>query len=391
MENLLYVPVARHANLRQLDNLLHGLPSPPRRAADAVIIRTHDPEAKELLTSPDIQGRVRHRVEMKPLFLLTLSDREFRLTPLGSEEGGDGPQLGQSTVVQCVRQAELTILARQPGALLPPAPNFHYEGPNGSHYASFLRVGTALQSIDAVDAVSFWTMPYLTANSAVVLDSPSILALGLNLPRYIADCGYGGRFHLRLVECQRSYDEPAHALVQRLSAPAERLTHVLLIMSVSSTGRLRDQLASALGTMTEQVTIVSLFGSAPGRAATHTVHEEILCPLDEQLLRHPLDTAPLLRYDPAECLRCRAGSAVVRIDPNTYLVEVAAAISQVRVRIGDAADGRRFVERYRGLGSLTVHRDQHDRQRHHMVHIDVARLLRSRGFEARLQDVLVSC
>ncbi len=380
LENLLYFPIPRHANLLQLDNVLYELPSAFRRSTDAVVLRAHDPEAKELLTRPELQDRLSHRIEMKPLWLLTANDREYRLTDIRSKtsETTTLNLRGVPNLVNILRHAEMFAYARQPGAFLPAAANFHYEGPNGGHYESFLRVGTALQSMDVLDGISFWILPYVTLDTSIILDSSSILALGLNLSRYIVDCGYATTSQIRLVECIRSYDEPPQALVQRLLNSGDQFAHLLVILSASSTGRLRDRLVTALQGISKQLTVITLYSSADSTGSVPASREQLLCQLGSELSRH----------EPANCPLCRARSEIIRIDRHTYLLEVAAGTSKIRITKKNAKDAREFLDRYRGTGSISVHRDQHDRQRHHMIHIDATKLYNKRQFQVRLENIL---
>ena len=105
---------------------------------------------------------------------------------------------------------------------------------------------------------------------------------------------------------------------------------------------------------------------------------ETFCELDEEFQR----------YEKRGCKLCKEGSSVVPIESNTYRLEVSAAVSQVRIKATDS-NANEFLERYRGLNPISVHRDQHDGTRHQMVHVDIASLLSSEPFVKRLESITV--
>jgi hypothetical protein len=375
LETVLYVPVEHRANLSTLDNQLHRLPSSLRRSADLVVLRTHAPEAQALLTDETLTDKIAHRLEGRPVALLTFANGSIRFVTLTS----DAPQDSQLRVItMALRHSELTALARQPGVYLGSGPSHHYEGPNGLHYASFLRVGTALQSLDALDALTFWLLPFLASETTLILDSGSILSLGLNVVRYLADCGYTNEFRVRAIDYLRSYAEPAQAVLQRLRlAENQSPGAALAIVSVTSTGALRERLLPALQSAGfAQTNCVSLYASSAGTANDSSV----FCRLPETPGR----------YQPSDCALCKNKSAVVRIDPRTYLLEVAASTETVRVTLRDARTPRVFFERYRGLPFIALHRDQHDRQRHHMIHLDIETLRTHPSFLDQLSRLSTS-
>jgi hypothetical protein len=280
-------------------------------------------------------------------------------------------------LVKAFRYAEMKALTQRLGAFLPPSPSFHYEAPNGCHYGSFLRVGHAFQSVDALDAAAFWLMPYLTSDSLLVTDSSTILSIALNAKRYMVEIGHLHSRHSGHVECLRSYDEPEEDVIRRLISIRQfggLLTSVVVLISVSSSGRLVKKIVSACEQAGyDDLKIVALYSSPTSEAH---LPGETFCELDEEFHR----------YDKQDCDLCREASSVVPIEANTYRLEVSAAVSKVRIKATDSS-AKEFLEKYRGLNSVSVHRDQHDRTRHHMLHVDIVPLFESDVFIQGLKRI----
>jgi hypothetical protein len=69
-------------------------------------------------------------------------------------------------------------------------------------------------------------------------------------------------------------------------------------------------------------------------------------------------------------------------------MEISADAKRARITAKAATQAVDFFKRYRGLECATVHRDRHDGTRHHMIHIDITRLLPSPTFRRRLAGKL---
>lgn len=373
LESVLYVSVPRRISRLELDSQLKALRSQWRRAAEAIVLRLHSPEVDELMADDHMVDALGRRFEGLPILLAHLGpDRAIRLTPLGesaSTVGYDSRQL-----LDAVRFAELDSWLQQPGVVLPPSDDFHYEGPNGCRYESFMRVGTAIQGTEILDSVAFWLQPYLDGSPIVVLDSWTILSVGLNLDRYATQSG-PPTLHVAGVECLKAYNEDKDELRVRLDGLAARLADprppALLVSSVVSSSALHGSLEELIGEAGfAPIESVALYGgeSSPGT---------IFC--------RPENVA---RYWAPE--DCPLESASVAIAPSTYLVEVAPDPKTVSIAYPNAEQAWDFFDRYSGVDSLSVHRDQHDGERHHLVHIDVDRLAAESEFLARLGTTLDS-
>lgn len=378
---VLYLPIPARANLRQLDALVHRIPSRIRRSADAVVIRAHSPEAAQILGDAEWRATLAHRIESqhRGLWLLHDDGRTHDVVALDGPPRWDEDARTRAServrgLVPGIREAELRALSAKSGVLLPDVEEFHYLGPNGRHYTSFIRVATALHSVDVVDALAFWLLPYLRQSTVLLLDSWTILALGLNCARYVADRGPTDRPHVLAVECAREYNEAVDEIARRLEILRieQPSPHGLIVMSVMSTGSLHERLVDACHRAgLHETQTVALYGSPDCESERA---DEIFCRLD----------AGCRGYRQADCPRCAIENPRVVIQPDTYLLELSAAIAMTTKLNDAAAQARAFFETYAKTPCVSVHRDQDDGSRHHMVYLDVERLLDTETFREHL-------
>jgi hypothetical protein len=316
-------------------------------------------------------------LEGLPVLVLYSSGDSYEIDRIETYQKADFAQNTTERLVKAFRYAEMKALTQRLGAFLPPSPSFHYEAPNGCHYKSFLRVGHAFQSVDALDAAAFWLIPYLTSNSLLLADTSTILSIALNAKRYMVEIGHLNSPHLGHVECLRSYDEPEEDVIRRLIAIRRfggLLSSVVVLISVSSSGRLVKKILSACKQAGyDDLKTVALYSSPTSESH---LPGETFCELDEEFQR----------YEKQDCELCREASSVVPIEANTYRLEVSAAVSKVRIK-ATHSNAKEFLEKYRGLNAISVHKDQHDGTRHHMLHVDIAPLFKSEAFLEGLKRI----
>lgn len=369
---IFYVLVPRWVSPGQIDTLINLLDEQHRVAADLVIFRLH-PQFASNFSSSNAPEDLVERFPGTPTLTLEWSG-DFQCQQLGGPPLSDIDGLADC-LISVLRHAEARALLDRSGVVLPADDTFHYEGPNGRHYESFVRVGTAIQSIDVLDGLTFWLLPWLTRCSVIVLDSWTILSLGLHASRYLAELP--GGLQSIAVECQRSYDEPEEQLQQRLTSLRRQRGNspgrALVVMSVSSTGATGSRIGQICTTSGfEHVDTVSLY--APGGDVG-----EAFCSLDE-IASH---------WDEANCPHCAEESSRVRVMPDTYLLDLAATVrDDVAIRLPHVQQGREFFSRYGGVGAISVHRNQEDDERHHMIYVDVGALLATHAFHEKLDQTL---
>ncbi|HMJ37889.1 MAG TPA: phosphoribosyltransferase [Baekduia sp.] len=372
---VLYAPVPRWTHWGEIDSLLYELDSEIRSAAELVVLRAHQPDAARLLASEDLRRELELRHNHRPVYLLCWEDGGYAMRHLAGAET-DVPD--QETLLALLRDAELGALIAQPNVELPHAAEAHYIGPNGQHYNSFIRIGTAIQSIDRLDGVTFWLLRFVDGATLVILDSWTIMSVGLNLSRYTSEAGVKD-LSVVGVECQGRYDEDAGQLEARVDALIEHLledgtppTRALIVGSTSSTGDSIGKLSGVCETLDLPVTTVALF--APGNDHADAV------------FRHRSELGQ--RWENREtCERCAEGAAWVEISPTTYHLHVTASVEYASVTQDLAQRLQPFFDRYRGKDLFRVHAWQHDdRSRHHMLDIDVLKMLVVPAFRTQLDE-----
>jgi len=380
----LYLTVPRLGNIHDAPDIAYKrVGTRLREQLGPVVVRTHGRAGDDLKRDPALVTDLLGRLDRDRFLLLEwLGSRlgyslvEVRpglhLSELGPEKAGPW--------ISALRSAEMTDWSTRLGALLPANREFHYEGPNGNHYDSFLRPGFAFGSVDDLDAGAFWLGDYVEPDSLIIVDTWNLSALALNLAEYVRICDPKGRTAPPPVESIEGYDAGARRFaVHAARVSSERdLKQILLIVSVNSTGvfatRYRDALRKA--DPATRVDVVCLYAT-----------DKAGIPNDAQAL-HVL-TGIANRMDPATCRLCLPGpdkSPPIRVLPSSYLMELSAALSQARIQRTNASKPRDFFGRYSGTGAITVHRDQHDGLRHHMIHVDVQRLLGHHMFKRRLRE-----
>ncbi len=242
-----------------------------------------------------------------------------------------------------------------------------------------MRVGIALQSPNALDAVAFWLSEWLEGRSIVLFDSPTLVAVGLSTEGYYRELTGDAP---PIFDYLKNYDESAQSVANRVrqriqrASPNGRDLACLFVNSLHSSGRLARRVAQGLSAVSEisSLSNVSLFAASSGEKGA--VDGEVFSELEQRFLRHSA----------AACPRCQDGSHVVGIEHRSYLLELAAASETARINIKDAQPVRDFLDRYAGIDAISLHRDRHDGARHHGIHIDVKPLLKSPSFRARLQE-----
>lgn len=369
----LYIPVPRQWGVHDLANEIVDLLEGQAGESDVLVFRAHGTEGEGMLE----QMRDSYLLERagRRVWLLHLEEGQPRLTDVAT---GKRP-LGRDQETECVnmlRECELTSYARLPGVYLEGSETFHYVGPNKKHYRAFFRVGSILRSLEAVDSMCFWLTPLIRHADMLLLDSATILSVGLRSADYLHEAGV--REGTRLgVEALRRYREEEITLAPRLERLGGRSgAQLVFLESVSSTGGLVEYVRETCGEhLGFEVTPVPMFSTTAVAEATAI---NPLCHIGEasNALAEP-------------CELCEQGSQRVNLLPASYTLEVAAAVDTTTITKKDAERGKKYLEDYAGTDCVSLHRTQPDSDRHHMIYIDAGELLdSSRRFKARLRKQL---
>jgi hypothetical protein len=383
-QDVLALMLPRHADINDLDDEWQRLDGLVITQTDAAILRIHPGEEEEYLprngrTAPGLE--VLRRRSRAPLYLLYWAGDDYQLTLASVHD--DSPPVDAETqrrLIQEIARAELSVYASDPRARLPRNDSFHYVGPNGQHYRSFIRVQSVLQIPDRLDSVSFWLLPFVEPETVVLLDTSTISVVGLHLGQYLRETGLSARRSVRSVHPMRGYDSAVQEVVQRqieaLVARPEERQHALVLVSVVGTGGLALRGRSFADHLHfDRITAVGIYGTGTERENLEQGQlDRIIASLDEDLGRcHP-------EACPACSEKRRGRSPALIISRDSYQVEVAHRVAAElnQTAIETAVE---IVARYPSA-AFSVHRQEpiqglNRRPRHHGIFVDIAELLRA--------------
>ena len=371
---VLYVPVPALGDLRYLDYRIHEVAFEAIRAADLIVLRLHPSVGTALSEHADrdeIVSELSHRTAGVPTYLLTWREGSYSYFRVQERDWVHDDELTRH-----LAHAEFWSMLQQPGCILTPTSEFHYEGPNGSHFHGFVRPGLALLSTEALDGAAFWLLPYARPDVPIIADTGHLLGLAMHAQRYCAS-QLGGVVSGTTCDAVRGYLETDDEIEVRLARIRQETTvnRALIVISAKSTGRLERRLRTIAAKLWSTVDVVNLYGI---RESGATDASPVLCTLP----------AAYRRFGKAPCELCREGVPLVRVDPHTYLLEVSAVAQRANVAFEDAAAAKLFMERYKRRGVVSLHRtrrDPHEQPRHHMVHLDISRMMDVPAFRDALR------
>ncbi len=374
--NILYLLVPRRKPLEQLDNLINELPSALRRSVDVVVLRAHPVEARRLLKEEQLLQLLQHRFEGRPIWIVYLDGKRIGLKTLTSSAPLPTGE-SRTSLLKALREAEISGLLQLPGVVLEKTSDYHYEGPSGIHYESFLRIGNSLLSVQALDAIAFWLIQHVKNHDVICFDSPTMLSAGYYLNNYLQE--FKGRRAQKLLQvvCLQSYKDTKEAIISTVSDCVPDITSakVLFVCSVNSRGVLTERMVSTLKSVkAAAITSIALF-EAPIR---NSLTKDIFCRIDDSFAGM------------VPCKLCAEGNPTIGIDPKTFQLDISANIRKVFLRRQDATDPFAFLSAYGGSHSVTIHKNQIDQSRHHMIHVDVGALLKTSRFNEKLKETVLS-
>jgi len=349
-----------------------------RRLSRIFVLRAHADEARALtITGSKVVAALTSRFVGASIYVMHLEGTERVLTHVAGSPSIDAAN--EDELVSAMRSAELETLALEPSALLPESNTFHYVGPSGRHYRSFLRVGTALQSSSALDSVCFWLVGHLSPSTVIVLDSPTLMSVGLAMSQYVRDQNLSTHVTVIAVDVLDDSSEDASlALAKRLariqSSNGSKVS-VLCVGSVLSSGKTLSLIQAAADLVEIAHSSAVIFG-VPGRIDGH----------DEPVLaRAP---ARLASVEPCEiCVEQGPQTLLIRIDPTSLHLDVGGAVSRQKITRKSASRGSIFLETYAGSGAISAHyTERGGHGRHHAINVDVAELLKNETFRRRFLD-----
>lgn len=363
--HVLCVLVGRGLDPNGIDNQINTFVLPLLKdEVDYVVVRVHPKMADEMFGILNGAFGIA-RFPSSRICVVSRSSDQVTIRWIGVDLNLAMPErLDDQSVVRLARLGEFTMFAAQNGAVLPRNELFHYETSGGTHYRSYFRGGFALATKDHIDGFAFWVSPKIPKHAVILVDNPSLLAAALGTADYLRRELSYTEDEAPVVESRDYYGESATYVATRIAKLAPNtLRRVVVLSSIVSTGNsVRDLSVACTQAGYPSVYQLPIFGT----------------------IDHPIELEPPLHVLPfsfdrtsGECRYCIDEQIpVVRIGGDNNLVEVTALCREATVNMPAAKQAREFFDRYSSDEMLvSVHRNQHDNRRHHMIDVDISRLL----------------
>lgn len=221
-DSLAFLDVAPGGRLTDI----RWLPADKLRMISHLLVRGNAEELDEARTTVEALG---WRVDVGRL-----------VQPLGAEPSIEGGDQWTREHIARARAVELAALLTWGNAVWSPRA-YHYVLPSGRHIGSFVRLGDAFQEPRDADVLASWFSPDLTDQTGIIIDSGTLTPLATALHNQMLRGGLKtGR-----VEVLDNY--PRTELDARAAIDAANTSgRVVSIVSVSSSGRLRDRIVRAV-------------------------------------------------------------------------------------------------------------------------------------------------
>lgn len=341
----------------------------------------------DALSTPDLAFA---RMPDMPIAVLHTSGEALHLSTNINPAGTDTPfvsrKLGETAILNALRERELACLVERSRAMLPMIPGSFYRAPSQRLGRAFLRVGNIQFSRHAIDAVCFWLLPHMQDCTAILVDTWSISSIAFDLAGLVGDARGTSPLPVEMLsEYQDGSTErmavTAEAL-DRLSAELEgsmdgdvdgNSAKVACILSATHSG-------SLIGVLNDLVEM-SDFPLSLSYVAIFQMGADLgLASLSD------ISGTPEFRpLDPDE----EGGRTIVEIDPRSYFPLTHNDVER-EVRIRHSEKVKAFIETFPEPGLISLHRDHRTDgpTRHNAIHIDTEMLARSTPFRARFAEQL---
>lgn len=249
------------------------------------------------------------------------------------------------------RAVELRALLLSGNAIWKPT-KYHYRLPSGHHTGLFIRIADAFRDRRAPQALATWLYGCLTANTAVVVDSSTLMPIVQQLDHALRLAAAMNSAlptrGLSNISALDEYPRTRFEYLQRFASFGD--LDVLALLSVSSTGRtyrmLQDTLNETSGDEWRAECLVDRggYGASALPPPSAREHQAPWLALGEEA---PFDVQA------ASCPYCqRVGSArVVDIDPNSFAAMVLPHPTRIMPDIHDARRNASIFEAYQGCNS----------------------------------------
>lgn len=218
------------------------------------------------------------------------------------------PLTAQDVIRRC-RSAELAALLRAGDAVWLPR-TYHYQLPSGMHSEYFIRAAHAIRSPRDATVLATWLVERVRKDyTGFLIDTSSLTAVigQLQVVMCQADRPLGPTAVLS------SYPQTRIDVVRAVQRAAGRSGPIVALLSVSSSGRVRDLMAEALSAVVDDRWSLDILVDKPLVRARNSSDDRIVSWLG-------LSDAATSAADARGCRLCRSEerATVVEIDPRSY-------------------------------------------------------------------------
>jgi hypothetical protein len=296
-----------------------------------------------------------------------------------------------SDVTGALCDAEMRFLVQRSRAHLPPVEGAYYLPPSNKAARSFLRVGNIQYSRQAIDAVTFWLLPFLSDSRAILVDTWSLSSIALNASRVLATLRNEPPIPVEMLSQYQDADEGHQPSMLEIF---DRLVHealpsypeydpakedqatisVTCLISATQSGSLVNALDTQreLSGLDVELTFVALYrlGKTGGLPA--------LCDMS--------DDADFALLDDSE----KGDGSPIVVDPQAYFPLRYKDVELTPLAV-NALPFKPFLDLVKGQSVLSVHRDQitDGPTRHHGIHVDTERLFALPDFCKQFEILLL--
>jgi len=290
-----------------------------------------------------------------------------------------------------LRHAEFVGLLRLHGSILSAGESSHFHLPSGAHANTFIRMADTLRASTAVQRIAEWLMPYVTRETSVFADSPSLTPLLIQLQLMAREVfskdlivdnfqGYPASLS-EMSNALTNFRTRSYGLSQLQRGMFESKS--LFLISVNGSGKLIQSLSRVNALENDEKVIVLCDTVTEKTTAEQGLYETMsIFPI----VQHPADHS-------GKCLECGTKHPV-KIHPASFERLSIPSFRTLRMSPALVEDMRAFWESVDRADAVKLHHSSPNthgvRQtyRHFGIYIDVPRLLQEEKFRLQCTEEL---
>jgi hypothetical protein len=312
------------------------------RNAGVLLVRAEAP-----IDSPsrDVKAKSDRALELhKQLQQLSLKNLRWGLLhqPVGEPPWveGDLDEDEVQDVLDRARAVELNALLEWGQGIWKPS-TYHYRLPSGEHAAGFVRVADAIQRPRDAELLASWLHDRLADQRGLVVDTGTLSAV---VQALVAAIRSRQGWRPGPINVLDGYPATAFDVASAVNA-SDVGSGVLGVLSVNSSGTLRDHLMSALaGRESEHVSLDILINKRP-----ITIHADMRAGVPVRTWHPRPSQQPLISYDAANadvCALCQSAktATLIPVSPRSFDGSLPAALARITPSVTDARTNRYLWE-----------------------------------------------